>query len=882
MWHSSNDHCGTSGFIIMVVVLKQQILKSFPINQYDPITPYFLLRHCARLLHSCSYPFLQLTDLQELGFEKVPSSCECLIDAAIAMYGRGGGWNSAPVQSSQASVSVKVSWALWQISARESSAGLASRSREASLVGWLQVLDARIRYANGSPDLRLLIDRLQIRSLHIKEKVRDYILSHHKDFSEIFSRCSEAVSRTEDISGNVSNILQLISDNPIDIEIHNTVAEINNTRNELKEKKELLGLVQKIVNLIRTLRLVREDLRVGRLINASKALRDLKKPLCIHDEEVKGREPLVFSLLRKERMDCFDEVQTLLVSLMENAISFEPKSGIVRVKFQLAMDGADAVEFNSVLTAMDIVGILDYGFAKMADFMVKYVITPLVSNGHPNVSIEESSPNSGGMAEAILKLVLSSDPEVECRDCSTIYSAITEVVKFIYKSICFENGQWMQSFGRLTWPRISELVISSFLSKAVPDDASKLAEFQKIIKLSSDFETFLKGMMFISSSDSRDERLSNFAQNVEVHFASRKKKEILAKARNALLKCDFTLPPDYMAKGSISKAQGENFSKHAVDLLFLPGRCVVSKAALLLMELVHGTLQDICLSSPRVAMEFYHAARDALLLYEAVVPIKLEKQLDNINQAPILVHNDCLYLSHEILGLAFEYRSDFPSSLKECAVFVDMAPRFQLMAEDILEKQIQLVIFSLKEAIDCANGFQNTHQMQQYECAKFSIDQVVFTLEKVHIIWKPLLLPQTYKRSMCIVLDSIFSRIVEDILQLDDLAAEETLQLQRLIHLTLENLSSLFESLRSIIGKGKPLEGVRDIQLDELIPSLRKLRKLADLLDMPLKSITTMWESAELANCGFTSSEVENFVKAIFTDSPLRKECLWRIDDANF
>ncbi|PNX66934.1 centromere/kinetochore protein zw16, partial [Trifolium pratense] len=85
--------------------------------------------------------------------------------------------------------------------------------------------------------------------------------------------------------------------------------------------------------------------------------------------------------------------------------------------------------------------------------------------------------------------------------------------------------------------------------------------------------------------------------------------------------------------------------------------------------------------------------------------------------------------------------------------------------------------------------------MQQFESAKFSIDQVVFILEKVHIIWEPLLLPSTYRKSMCTVLESVFSRIARDILLIDDMAAEETLQLQRLIHLMLESLSSLFESL---------------------------------------------------------------------------------------
>lgn len=44
-----------------------------------------------------------------------------------------------------------------------------------------------------------------------------------------------------------------------------------------------------------------------------------------------------------------------------------------------------------------------------------------------------------------------------------------------------------------------------------------------------------------------------------------------------------------------------------------------------------------------------------------------------------------------------QYRPDFPSSIKEHAVFVDLAPRFHVMAEDILQGQIQLVISNLKQ-----------------------------------------------------------------------------------------------------------------------------------------------------------------------------------------
>ncbi|GMP66681.1 hypothetical protein CsSME_00026944 [Camellia sinensis var. sinensis] len=738
----------------------------------------------------------------------------------------------------------------------------------------------------SAPDLRLLIDRLQVHSLHIKSKVRDYILSHHHDFSSLFAQCSDAVSNSEQLSRQLSDLLRLISDHPIDVEIRDVVAEIGRKRKEAREKKELLELVRTIVELSEQLRRVKEDVKAGRVVEAAEAVRVLRAALRIREVAAAAEEegePVVYGLLRKEWAECFEGIQDLLLRFMKIAVRFEQQQNAVQVKYLLSLNEINGVELRTILKAMDVVGILDYGLAKVADMMIKHVITPAVNCRSCVSFVEEINQETEHITEAILKIVPSSDPEIENADGESIYSAIILVVKFIYKFLCFQNGAWMQCFGRLTWPRLSELIIANFLSKVVPDDASKFADFQRIIKLTSEFETALKEMMFISASDNKDDRLSNFTDNVEVHFATRKKVEILAKARDLLLQSNFVLPQEHTRKVTALKYGGaaKRFPDHVVDLIFSSESCVVSKAACQLMELVHRTLKDVCLSSPRVAWEFYHAARDALILYEAVIPVKQERQLDGINQVAGLIHNDCLYLSQEILGLAFEYRLDFPSSIKELAVFVDLAPRFQLMAEEILQRQIKLVIYSLKEAIDAADGFQNTHQKQQFESAKFSIDQVVFILEKVHIIWEPLLLPSTYKRSMCMVLESVFFGMTKNILLLDDMAAEETLQLQRLIHLMLESLSSLLNSVDTISQTGKSQEN-HTSSVDELIPSLRKIRKLADLLDMPLKSITTAWESAELVSCGFTLSEVQDFIKAIFTDSPLRKECLWRIESTSF
>lgn len=58
-------------------------------------------------------------------------------------------------------------------------------------------------------------------------------------------------------------------------------------------------------------------------------------------------------------------------------------------------------------------------------------------------------------------------------------------------------------------------------------------------------------------------------------------------------------------------------------------------------------------------------------------------------------------MAHTIIIFLPQYRSDFPSSIKEHAMFVDMAPRFHLMAEEILQRQIKLVIHNLREVKSC-------------------------------------------------------------------------------------------------------------------------------------------------------------------------------------
>ncbi|GFY97580.1 centromere/kinetochore protein, putative [Actinidia rufa] len=300
----------------------------------------------------------------------------------------------------------------------------------------------------SAPDLRLLIDRLQVHSLHIKSKVRHYVLSHHHDFASLFAQCSDAVSTSQNLSDRVSDLLTILSDHPIVAEIRDVVEEIGQTRREAREKRELLDLVRAIVELSEELRSVWEDVGAGRVVEAAQAGEEAEGGVAGR-RWCGGRASGVWGVkegmekLQKRKFRSFYVnselfmIQDLLVRFMENAVRFDQQHNEVRVNYLLSLNGIEGVELRTVLKAMDVVGILDYGLAKVADKMIKYAIIPVVKR-RSNVSfVEDINQEKGGIMETILRIVPSSDPEIENVDGESIFSAIIHIIEFIYRSLFF-------------------------------------------------------------------------------------------------------------------------------------------------------------------------------------------------------------------------------------------------------------------------------------------------------------------------------------------------------------------------------------------------------------------------------------------------------------
>lgn len=60
--------------------------------------------------------------------------------------------------------------------------------------------------------------------------------------------------------------------------------------------------------------------------------------------------------------------------------------------------------------------------------------------------------------------------------------------------------------------------------------------------------------------------------------------------------------------------------------------------------------------SCRCANVLYHTARDALDMFRAVVPCRFSDSLAAVPRLAMLLHNDCMYISHHLMTIGHQYR----------------------------------------------------------------------------------------------------------------------------------------------------------------------------------------------------------------------------------
>ncbi|KAL2634785.1 hypothetical protein R1flu_006264 [Riccia fluitans] len=780
----------------------------------------------------------------------------------------------------------------------------------------------------SASDLITLLDRIRIRSEGIKEMVLKTVTTYEKEFKGIISQADRTAADVQSVSDELQAVLELFggrveikssaqpkesgnlddsnhfssqriqesrkeeeaegSENvPVDIGICNLASQIHDIRNRIREREDALVVVNAISSLFEQLQSTEQKFTPKQLVEAADNMRYLQRKLRIEIEyeqqftdEYQDVKP--FKLLQDAWRERFQKLASILENMFAKAIVIKESSPELCITSPVDCEGLEApatVELSAIFKAMDVIGVLDAKLAILGDAVHKHILIPILRDPSLVVSttdVTSSLPNS--RSSLTLRNSVSQVDKGQNEDpVSPLYSRVAQVIRFLHKNIFGNQAQWMARFGRLFWPTLAETIISGCLSKAVPSETSQLKEFHKIADVTKNFEIDLANEGLIPNFDrAKGDKLSNFAADVEVHFASKKKKQVLALTRDMIMQTDYVLSESSWGR-SVSHRQEDSDAFGDRSVFRLQNSCAVSSVARKLVALIHNSIEDACLATPRTAVELYHASRDAIQLYRALIPVKLGLGLSNLSQGAALCHNDCLYIAHELLTFFYQYGDVLTPPLREVFTFVDLVLVFRRLANELLNQQISIVHGRLMMRLDQAQGFQRTDEKQQYEITQQSLRQVFAIFNNLATLWRPVLSQKVYKKVVSGLIENVVSRIVFEVLAIDDIALRETVQLQEILRFVEESFPPFLAppAIDEISGDQAPEE--ENEPMEKSVPSWRKLGGLLNLLDMSLVAITQAWESGDLTSRGFSATEVQKFIKAIFSETALRQECLLRI-----
>jgi centromere/kinetochore protein ZW10 len=724
----------------------------------------------------------------------------------------------------------------------------------------------------SASDLRILSENLHTRSNQLKLHLRQILSQNYDQFHDVVDDAQHVTDGAASLADDITRIFQALDGEvPFDSEICRLAVTAQELRNEQEERRAYLVALEFIARVREGLKSAERSFLDGEFVGSGTKLfeirEELELPVDWTDEDRKGEKVQAFRLLEDEWASSYSKLGNFLEELFAKAVAINVHDSELRIDFRVSCSDSKAgvnvneVQLSIILSAMNNIRVLDTRLAQTADLLFKQLVDPIVQD--PGFEIDTKDQQG----RAIISWN-SSASKTDVMGHAEIFAKLLQLFKFLRTNLLVDNDEWMAHLGRVIWPQLTESITANYLSKAVPIEISELANFQELAQATAEFETSLGRLGLIPDwVESRGDKLRSFSSDVEYHFAVKKKKSVMTKARDLLINSDYKSHVANQEEKTIQigddidnviSVQTEAFS--------------ITLTVKQLLEIVHHTLQDACKSSPVIAMELYHGARDAVLLYLAIVPVKVMEHLNSIHKVAVLCHNDCLHVAQHVLQLHFQYYSALPSNVQKIMAFVDLAPLFRKQGSEILQKQMHLITGDLMEVLDRANGFQYLEQRKNYETCSNAIGQAVHVLETVQTVWQPVLAASVYKPAFEKLVNAVVTRLINEVLAFDDISVEEGEKLRELMLAAVSSIKTLF---------GPATKEVDDTVGDDpvSVPTWRKLLRLTDLLDMSLRPITQSWESGDLHSCGFTADEVQHLVKAIFSDTPLRAECLQVIVD---
>ncbi|CAG4977003.1 unnamed protein product [Parnassius apollo] len=432
----------------------------------------------------------------------------------------------------------------------------------------------------------------------------------------------------------------------------------------------------------------------------------------------------------------------------------------------------------------------------------------------------------------------------------------------------------MTMVGRQISAGFRDVLVQDCLIDTIPNNINDLQTYGKITLEIQDFQRFLFIVKFFSDDEFS---ILEYVNNIDVLFASRSSQYFLETARSIMMKhlsLSMSIGVETIPENPNNNATAvsDDSTEEALDVLhktipkslFYFPRCMISKSAQEILDLVYIVMEQAVQCSDVVCKKLYNTARLIFELYDAVVPYHHENYLQNIPQYVALFHNNCMYLAHNLqtfgdkwLNLMEGRKLDYPIS------FVDLVPKLRELGYRHLTIHMQQQRKQILDNIRSSDLNCIVVKDVLGDNAEAAIRQCLRQLHLLKNVWIGVFPGNVFIRLMATLVNMFIEELIHRVCTVEDISMEMATQLTEMYTLVVQKTPQFFQNPTDV---------------NTHVKSWLKLQELIFVLGGSLKDIENHWNDGNgpLAT-HFTTEELRSLIKALFQNTQFRANLLSKI-----
>ncbi|XP_026487072.1 centromere/kinetochore protein zw10 homolog [Vanessa tameamea] len=697
----------------------------------------------------------------------------------------------------------------------------------------------------------------------LKLDVRTYLDNCDYDVAALLNEGAELCAESKALINEMETCKKEIEDETM-AEILKSLESHDQIAKELQSVNYAMNIIVDIIKCSEYLREFNEGREAQSYSKAIEAVDDLLEFIETAADGFKQLE--VYVNTKNTAKLIFDTLLHDLNQEWSRMVSFSCKPGPRKTVFNFNITLDNSETSKDILIALDKSNGLVHKISEFAEFLKREVIIEILKNDSSFYAETENT------ATVTIHHKQNQLPHyrVTISNIRLLFRFLNDKFKLKFKN----DKTIMKILGNFISKDICDMMIKHCLIHTIPNNMNDLQCYTNITTEIQNFQIFLIAIKIFPETGVT---LLKYMDDIDVLFAYRSSEHFLDTARTIMLK-DLSItmsigvekipeestPSENFSGDSHTAEALEIFGKTLPHSLFYFPRCMISKTAQELLDLVYVIMEQAVQCQGIVAKKMYYTVRFIFELYDAVVPYSHENYLQTIPQYVALFHNNCMYLAHNLQTLGDKWLCLMEGQELGYAIgFIDLVQKLRELGYRHLAMHMQQQRKQILDNIRSSDLNCIVVKDVLGENAEAAVRQCLRQLQLLKNVWIGVFPSNVFTRLMATLVNMFVDELIHRVCTVEDISMEMATQLTEMYTLVVQKTPQMFQNSSDV---------------EKYVKSWVKLQELIFVLGGSLKDIENHWKdgTGPLA-VNFEVEELRSLIKALFQNTQFRANLLSKI-----